>query len=254
MKGLQKIEFNPQVGISLEECIEENKRLVYKSCKPFVRKAKALGIEYDDLFQEGSIGLMKAYNKFNPAEFKNASGEGVSFSTFAVPCIKGQLLRFLRDTSAGPRFPRTSKEVGHQILYQEQQKAGFKNRPIEDLAEFFGVSRYHVKGGLDYINFRTSASLQDVINNGNDEAAISTIEDTIHVEADFTDAIVDDFLNSLDPRLKIIVELRLEDKSQQEIGQELGVGQVQVSRLLKRVKFMLSNWLEEEGQCGYVSI
>jgi RNA polymerase sporulation-specific sigma factor len=96
------------IDMSLEDQVEENKRLVYYVAKKFIKRAQFLKVEFDDLASEGMIGLIKAIRKFD-------SNYGVKFSTYAVPVIEGQIRRFLRDSNPGLKFSRMAKEISIKI-------------------------------------------------------------------------------------------------------------------------------------------
>ena len=115
--------------ISREEFISNNLGLVHSLCKRFVGK----GIEYDDLYQAGCIGLVKAYDAFDDER-------GICFSTYAVPVILGEIRRLFRD-GGSVKVSRSIKELSLKVNKERQifeQKNGYEPS-VSQLAEILGV-------------------------------------------------------------------------------------------------------------------
>lgn len=176
-------------------------------------------IDIKDLENVGVIGLMKAYERFNP-------NYGTQFSTYAVPMIDGEIRRCLRDDIDPIRFPRQSKINCRKII-----QANLLSEEPEIIAEKLEISIDDVQKALDYYNYRFVNSLEMEVYE--DEGNAVLLGDVIGTEMDFDSNLeVGLFLNRLDERSRKIVELKLQGFTQKEIGKKIGVSQAQVSRNL----------------------
>lgn len=240
-KPVMRIGYNPQAGMTLEECVQSNNRLVHSVCQRYLAKAKANNVDYDDMSSMGFIGLMKAYDKFDPASYQGTTGKGVKFSTYAVPKIIGEIQRFFREHDQGAKFSRVDKETGNKIAYLENQERGFMSRPLEEIAELLEVSVEVAKSGLNYLKNRTADSIHAVVFE-NDGDPI-TREDQVATNEDYTTANVEEFLNKLPKQYRIIIELRMLGKTQAEIGEVIKRSQVQVSRIMEKIEEITTCWM-----------
>ncbi|MDF1507641.1 sigma-70 family RNA polymerase sigma factor [Robertmurraya sp. DFI.2.37] len=204
---------------TVEELVKENERLVHYVVKRYIKRGKMLNIDYDDLVSEGMIGLLKAIERFDESY-------GVKFSTYAVPMIQGNIQRFLRDINPGAKYPRKIKEIANKLNGDES---------VEEICDLFGVTEELAKDVLGFKRNSYAVSLNKPT--GDDEGKQTTIEDLVPSEDDFSSVYVEEFFNVLDDeKLKTIVNGVMSGKTQSEIGQEIGVSQVQVSRLLKNIQ------------------
>lgn len=206
---------------------EENTGLIYSVAKRFLGR----GVEMEDLFQIGSIGLLKAVDNFN-LDFE------VRFSTYAVPMIAGEIKRFLRDDGI-LKVSRSLKENCvriYQVREELERRLGREptleelstacEMPMEDLvlsmesgAEVESLHRTIYQGE------GTEISLMDKL--PEKENAQELLLDKILLE---------EILSTLNARERRLIYLRyFQDRTQTEIAQELGISQVQVSRLEKRI-------------------
>lgn len=209
-----------QLSVDLEKLVAENEKLVHFVANRFVNFAKTLQIDYEDLVSEGTIGLITAINKFDPSY-------GYKFSTYAVPMIEGQIKRLMRDTNPGAKFPRSVKDLASKITGEES---------VEELIEKHGVLKWIAEGALLFKTNRKATSLDQTFANNSDDKDM-TIGETIPATEDYSEIYIDDFLSSLDDdRLKIIVNGLMAHKTQGEIAKEVGCSQVQVSRLLRKIR------------------
>lgn len=235
-----RIEFNPHLGITVEQCLKDNYKLVHKVCQRYINAGRSVGVEYEDIVSLANIGLMKAYNWFDPTAFSGMDGQPVRFSTYAVPMMMGEIRKFFRDHHAGPKFTRSAKEVGFKISKMNEEQDGFDSLPVEEIAKILEVSVERVKNGLAYMRNITSDSLSSVVFE-NDGDSI-TLEDQVPVHDDQSDMFVDDFLNQLPQQYRTIVEMRMRYATQKEIGNALGISQVQVSRLQEKIGELLNKY------------
>lgn len=216
-----------------EELVKENIPLV----KSVVKRFKGRG-EYDDLMQLGAIGFIKAIQNFDETY-------GVRFSTYAVPMISGEIKRFLRDDGA-VKVSRWAKTLAQKInvFIDEKLKSGEKEPTVDEIAQNFGVDAEQVVFAMDTGHYLLSLSSTV----GDDDV---TLEDKIvgdrSPDEDLDKIMLKDFIEDLPEREKKVIILRyFRDKTQSEIAAELGVSQVQVSRIECKVLQKLKDKLVEE--------
>jgi RNA polymerase sporulation-specific sigma factor len=205
--------------------VEGNIKLILSVIKKFNNRGENL----DDLFQVGSIGLLKAIDNF---DFTH----GVKFSTYAVPMIIGEIRRYLRDNSK-VRIPRSLKDIAYKALqYKEQYlKENGREPLIEDIAKNLNVDEIDVIMAIEAIQEPVSI-YTPIYSSGGDE--IYLMDQIASEEYDeskkINSLIIDEGIRKLNPRLKNIIYSRyFENKTQVEIADELGISQAQVSRLEK---------------------
>lgn len=206
-------------------CLLENNSPLIKS---ILRRYRNKGVEYDDLYQLGCIGLLKAIKNFS-------SDFGVKFSTYAVPMIMGEIKRYLRDDGY-IKVSRSTKTLACKISYYID---GIKNNEgrsptIEEIAEKFSIEPQEVVFTMDSSKLPVS-----IYDKGDDEQGQALFERL--TEGDSTDDTIDkmiikDSIRKLDEReRKIIVMRYYKDKTQSEVAKELCVSQVQISRLETKI-------------------
>lgn len=216
---------------SKEMLISSNSLLV----KSIVYRFKNKGVDYDDLYQLGCMGLLKAIYNFDESF-------GVRFSTYAVPMIIGEIKRFLRDDGE-IKVSRIIKYQAYKIArFNEefQLKHGFEPS-VEIISKSLGISADDVVLALD--SSKVAVSLYETVDDGEDKSQ-SLIEKIPSKESedDIVESIyVKQLLSKLSEREQKLIVLRyFRDKTQGEVSKILGVSQVQVSRLenkiLKRLK------------------
>jgi len=225
---------------------EEAKALLISSNLGLVRsvigKFSNIGYERDDLFQLGSIGLIKAIYKFDPSY-------NVKFSTYAVPMILGEIKRYLRDDGM-VKVSRSLKQLAIKVKMQGEmlsKKLG-RDPTIEELAEAIGVEKEDVVMAIES-NFSVEY-LQGVIHEeeGSPICLIDKISQKGEAEEDkvVDNILLKEVLGKLDKRERQIIMLRyFEDKTQSEVADILGMNQVEVSRserkTLKKIKDVYQN-------------
>jgi len=207
--------------------VEQNVGLVWSIVRRFMNR----GYEAEDLFQIGSIGLLKAIDKFD------VSYE-VKFSTYAVPMITGEIKRFMRDDGM-IKVSRTIKENAVKIKGIKDALSNAWNREptIDELAQETGISPEDVLLALDSAS--EVESLQKVVYQG-DGAAISLMDRLVEKRDEHEEALnrilLEELLSSLTSQERELLRLRyFEEKTQTEIAGRLGLSQVQVSRMEKRL-------------------
>ncbi|MCI9383036.1 MAG: RNA polymerase sporulation sigma factor, SigF/SigG family [Lachnospiraceae bacterium] len=210
-----------------ETLIEENMGLIHHVVKRFLGR----GVEAEDLFQIGAIGLVKAVDRFDLSF-------DVRFSTYAVPMIAGEIKRFLRDDSM-IKISRSLKELAiraarlrEELLMERGEEPG-----VEELAERLGVEPEELVQAMDgsaeveslqkivYQGDGEGLSLMDKVDQGKDE------EETL-----LRQLLLEQLLSSLEPKERRLIVLRFfHDRTQTQVAEELGMSQVQVSRLEKKI-------------------
>lgn len=208
-----------------EQLVIANQRLVWSVVQRFLNR----GYEPDDLFQIGCIGLMKAIDKFDLSY-------DVRFSTYAVPMIIGEIQRFLRDDST-VKISRSLKETARQIrkVRDELSKKLGRQPHINEVAEAMGMEPAEVVFAQEAL--RQPASIHETVfeNDGDPIYLMDQIADDTQ-ERWFDKLSLHDALSKLPERERLIVFLRFfRDKTQAEVADVLGISQVQVSRLEKRI-------------------
>ena len=207
--------------------VEKNVGLIWSIVRRFTNR----GYEAEDLFQIGSIGLLKAIDKFD-------TSYDVKFSTYAVPMITGEIKRFMRDDGI-IKVSRTIKENAVKIKAVRDVLTNVDNREptVEELAEETGLSPEDVILALDSTN--EVESLQKVVYQG-DGGSISLMDRLVEKRDEHEEALnrilLEDLLRNLTERERELLHLRyFEEKTQTEIAGRLGLSQVQVSRMEKRL-------------------
>lgn len=207
-----------------EILVTENSSLL----KSIVKRFLGRGVEYDDLFQLAAIGFLKAIDNFD----ENYS---VKFSTYAVPMIIGEIKRFLRDDGS-VKISRMIKSLGAKIKdYLERSKSD-KDPSVEELAEVFSVTKEDVALALGSSK-QTVSIYGKIKDDGNKPIEfVDVLEDGFN-EEDLTDKmLLKDLISELDERERKVIVLRYySDRTQSEIAKELGVSQVQISRLETKI-------------------
>lgn len=205
-----------------ERLIEENIPLI----KSIVKRFKGR-LEYDDLMQLGAMGFVKAMQNFD-VEY------GVRFSTYAVPMISGEIKRFLRDDGA-IKVSRWTKTLAQKITayIDEKLKNGESEPTVEQLAKEFDVEAQEIVYAMDAQHYLLSLSATV----GDDDLELGDKIATDECEDENIDKLLlKDLIADLPQREKKVIILRyFRDKTQSEIAQELGVSQVQVSRIENKV-------------------
>ena len=210
-------------GDALNQLAEKNRPLVISIAKRFVNS----GAEFDDLVQLGMMGLIKAVKNFN-------TELGTQFSTYAVPMIAGEIKRFLRD-DGNIKVSRSVKELSFKILKfrDEYVKKHLKEPKITEIAQKLSVDADTVAFALGAT--QPVGSIYQSISDDDGLYLIDTLKNDETSES-FDDIInLKTAINRLDNREKKIINLRyFSGLTQTEISKELGISQVQVSRIEKK--------------------
>lgn len=211
-----------------QQLMEQNLPLVIAIAKRYLNS----GYDMEDLKQLGSIGLLKAIRKFD-------TSYDVCFSTYAVPLIAGEIRRFLRDDGI-IKFSRSAKSLAQRV-HQEMQND--PDLTIDMLSERLGASREELAAALACD--APVCSLEEPLSDGSGSRfdRIGTESEEEHSVSRIS---LEAALQTLSERERLLVTLRYrEEKSQSEVGRLLGVSQVQVSRLEKKILSVLRNRMQD---------
>lgn len=222
---------------AMNSLIEMNLPLVSSLSKKFLNR----GYDYEDIFQIGSIGLVKAINNFDLTY-------NVKFSTYAVPMIIGEIKRFLRDDGM-IKVSRNVKSLARKVyFYKEVLTKKLKRSPtIDELAEYADVDKEEILFAIESSN--SLQYLYDTIHQ-DDGAPVLLIDKLSEKGVDDGNIIeriaLKEALSSLDNKSRQIILLRyFKDKTQVQVAKMLGINQVQVSRIEKKVLAEMRKKLEE---------
>lgn len=216
-------------GGAKETLLLENNNLI----KSIVRRYLGKGVEYDDLFQLASMGLLKAINGFDESF-------GVRFSTYAVPMIAGEIKRFMRDDGS-IKVSRAIKSCAKQInLFIEQYSAEHGAQPtVKVIAENFGMPESEVVFTMGSTHMPVSIYNQGEYKDEKTQELLEKlpVEDR---QEDIIEALqLKTAIASLPERDRKVIILRyFRDMTQSEVAGMLGVSQVQVSRIENRIMEM----------------
>lgn len=207
-----------------EKLIEENLGLVHACANKF----RGRGTEYDDLFQAGCVGLIKAADGFDPSR-------GFAFSTYAVPVILGEIKRIFRD-GGSVKVSRSLKEKGRVLLHEKEKMASETGTEptISALAERLG---WEVEETAQVIN----AALPPVSLTQDDESGGGQIDVPVDNENEMFERLdLSRVIETLSERDREIIEWRYFRCATQSVtAKQLGMSQVQVSRREKKILTLL---------------
>lgn len=209
--------------LAKEKLISFNAPLIKSIVKRYLNK----GIEYDDLYQLGALGFVKAINNFD-------TNFNVKFTTYAVPMIAGEIKRFLRDDGS----IKVSRSIKHtwirvkNFINEYQQQYG-KSPTIETISNELEISKNDLVLAMEASNAPLSLNEHST---DDDLSLIDKVSDNFSVDKFLNKLTMREMIENLTAREKQIIIMRYYlDKTQSEIAKELGVSQVQVSRIENKV-------------------
>ena len=222
-----------------EKIVSDNTGLVWSIARRFVNR----GYDLEELYQIGCIGLLKACDRFE-------SRYGVQFSTYAVPLIAGDIKRFLRDNGA-IKVSRILKQNGYQISKAKEallHKYG-REATLDELADYTGLCVEDIVMATEAN--REVESIQQTIC-GKDGTQVSLVErlvdeaqSEVAAENIMNRILVGQAMEKLGEMEQELIRLRFfEDRTQTEVAKVLGISQVQVSRLEKKILIQMRQNLD----------
>ncbi|MFD9359582.1 SigB/SigF/SigG family RNA polymerase sigma factor [Streptomyces sp. NPDC060031] len=219
--------------------IEMNLSLVQFAARRFRNRALGGSLDMDDIIQVGTIGLIKAIDRYDLER-------EVEFSTLALPYITGEIKRYFRDTTWAVHVPRRLQELRTELAKAQEALTDVLGRAptVKEVAEHLELSEDEVIDGLVAANGYTSGSLDTASGDGEVQSTTSRAARPLAERVGDVDPAIELFedfhtlaplLEQLDERDRRILQMRFgQEKTQAEIGAELGISQMQVSRLLSR--------------------
>ena len=211
---------------AMEFLIKNNSGLIWNIVKRFIGR----GYESEDLYQIGSIGLIKAIKRFD-------TNLEVQLSTYAVPYIMGEIKRFIRDDGI-IKISRQTKELSIKIkqIQNDYLNKNGEEISIKKIAEIFNISKEEVAAAIESNNMVNSIySVEGA--NSDDRMLIEKItEDKDEYNNLVNKITLNEIIDKLEDREKEVILLRFyKEKTQSQVGKILGITQVQVSRIEKKV-------------------
>ena len=209
--------------------VKENMGLVYTIAKRF----QGRGYEQEDLNQIGALGLVKAINNFDV-------NYEVQLSTYSVPYILGEIKKFIRDDGK-IKVSRSIKELATKIncLKKEYLEKEGRDIKVEEIAQILKISKEEVAVAIDATSNNLVSSINETVYEGKDGSICiaDTIASSKNEENEITNKLsIQKLISELDEREKNIIMLRYyKGITQTEISKRLGISQVQISRIEKKV-------------------
>ncbi len=210
-----------------EQIVEENVGLIWCVVKRFSGR----GAEAEDLFQIGSIGLLKAIDKFDLSY-------DVKFSTYAVPMISGEIRRFLRDDGM-IKVSRSLKELSWKSLQTREKLTDRLGREptVEELSTEMGVDKEELVQAMEAGSEVDSLYRPIHQKEGSEIRLLDKIEEKERREEGILDRmLLEQLLETLAPQERQLIYLRyFAGRTQADVGKTMGISQVQVSRMEKKI-------------------
>ncbi len=219
-----------------EQFILANLRLVLSVIQRFYGKKGSA----DDLFQVGTIGLMKAMDNFDMSL-------SLKFSTYAVPMIIGEIRRYMRDCSP-VRVSRSLRDTAYKVISARQSMESDSGKEVSlcEVAAAIGIPESLAKEAMDAISDPVSL-FEPVYHDGNETVLImEQIGDKKNYDEKWlNNTAISEAIKKLDEREREILLMRFyQGKTQVEVSEEIGISQAQVSRLEKNAKKTLKKYIE----------
>ena len=209
-------------------------------------KFKNRGEPLDDLLQVGTIGLIKAIDRFD-------TSRGLEFTTFATPTIMGEIKRHFRDKGWSVRVPRRLQELSAKVNQTTDDLTRELQRPpsVAEVAERLGATVDEVLEAMESSTAYSSVPLEGTGQDTDDDTPsiidhFATEDDDLAASDDRM--VIEDAIRDFTPREQEVIRMRFEQGlTQVEIAEKLGISQVQVSRLLRKVLKQVQERLDPEG-------
>jgi len=222
----------------LDEAIELNLSIAHSIATRF----RGRGVESDDLDQVAYLGLVKAARSYDPST-------ETPFLAYAVPTIRGEVKRYFRDCSWTVRIPRRLQELQGTIASARPQLVQELHRDpsLQEIADEIGADVNEVEAAIAADGCFSVLSLDRPVDGDSTANLADTIADEEDTSFEQTEAVavLEPVLSDLAPRERRILELRfVEGHTQADIGAEIGVSQMQVSRLLRGILDRLRDRIE----------
>ena len=209
-------------------------------------KFKNRGESLEDLIQVGTIGLIKAIDRFDPER-------GLEFTTYATPTIMGEIKRHFRDNGWSVRVPRRLQELSAKVNQATDELTNQLQRSpsVAEIADYLGSSVDEVLEAMESSSAYSSVPLEGG-GSGEDDESPSVIDHYATEDPDLAASddriVLEQAIADFSPREQEIIKMRFEQGlTQVEIAEREGISQVQVSRLLRRALRRLQDKIDPEG-------
>lgn len=226
---------------AMASLVKNNLGLVYNIAKRFSGR----GYELEDLNQIGALGLIKSIKKFD-------TSFDVQLSTYSVPFIMGEIKRYIRDNGK-IKVSRSIKELGAKInqIQKEYYLKNGQDIKIEQIAEILKVTKEDIALAIDANSSAIVTSINEPVYSKDSSKTLNVediIPDTKNQEAMINDKLtVNKLIEELQPQEKQIVMMRYyKGSTQTEVAKTLGISQVQVSRIEKRILYSMKQKLQAD--------
>lgn len=230
------MDFNRNVGISIEECYQQHKDIIYQLARKSRGALKDIyAMDMDDLYQIATVGFLNAYMDYQ-------EGYNTNFLSYAHNRIKWELYNTLKKRHS-IHFPSSFIVIWNIVAKYHVNESNLHEL---DKRKPKAISDSVIKVAMSWMGRTTPSSLdKPVSTETSDDKAQELYDVIVGSTSDETTAIVLDFLDSLNEKQACIVSLLLEDKTQSEIAQEVELSQSQVSRNIKAIQKRWMAYLEE---------
>ncbi|MGI6732263.1 MAG: SigB/SigF/SigG family RNA polymerase sigma factor [Anaerovoracaceae bacterium] len=202
-----------------------------------VRKYLNKGVEYEDLYQVGSMALVFAVERYDPSK-------GYEFTSFATPTIIGEIKRYFRDKGWAIKVPRRLKEISSQLTPAKEALYGQLSRmpTVSEMAEYMGYSEDEILEAMEGGQAYSTYSLNQTFDDGGEEGEGTVLEKYTGKEEQGYDSFENAELikgvleNFTDKEKDVFFKRFFSNETQQDIADSLGVSQMTISRLEKKIK------------------
>ncbi len=227
-------EYNRTGDIAIRNQIVENHLYMVDI---LIKKYMNKGVDYDDLYQVGSMALVFAAERFDPQK-------GFEFTSFATPTIIGEIKRYFRDKGWAVKVPRKLKDIASKLPEAKETLHNKLGRPakVKEIADYLGHSEEDILEAMESGQAYGTYSLQQTFDENGSEGDAPMFERFASLEekgySSFENAeLIKSVLNKLSSQEQKVFNMRfLESRTQQEIADSMGVSQMTISRIEKKLK------------------
>lgn len=223
MGGLKLKEFNRALGPK-DEVIREGLKTVRKIAQRYRPICYAKGIDIEDLISEGTIGLLLAYDRFDPQR------RGVNFISYAYPYIKGHMVDFIQEKSPIIRLPQNLGRIVYHIF-----KSNLDGQSRNQVAEHLGISLEKAAEVTELSRLQTIKSLNQPVISSFDESG-SELMDFIKSHDDLSEIFVTQFMNTLNPKEQEALSLLMQGFREYEIARRMSIFREEVAEIVQELQ------------------
>ncbi|WP_054704663.1 sigma-70 family RNA polymerase sigma factor [Bacillus sp. JCM 19041] len=200
--------------------------VIKSAASKHLKRAERLGLTFDDLVNAGVVIGIQAYPRYKKES-------GVKFSTFLYKSIRMNLISYLNNQNKSVCYPRDVKELAYRIYKLDKEYS------VEELMRFFKKSERMIEAAIKFNDEKDALSFE-----GENEGF--PVSHMFYKIDDFTNVFVEDFLNTLDEKEKAILQLKMNDMSNVQIGHEVGLSKSRVGNIIRlKIKPKLEQYYAE---------